>query len=358
MLTNAPSQPRNPSRKMASSAKEPSRTETLSSARRSVARRDAGSRLRNRTEYFLSETRARMMGMPWAPVPPMTKTLEVVSDDIVTVSVHRASQTLNDRGVGHAAALTHRLQPVPTAALLERVDQRGHNASAAGTQRMPDGDRAAVHVRLGQIGPSVFGPGQHHRGERLVDLEQVDVGERQARAVRGLFGGRDHAGQHVERIRAHHGGGVNPGQRTQAQLLAGRAAGNQYRGTTVRQRRRVTGRDLPIDLREALSHCGVVKSRLEPGEGLDRGTGTDDLVGAQPRDRGQLVVEESFLGRPRRFLMAGGGELVEFGSREAPAGRDEFSADALWHQAFGVTLLHASAERVAARQDRGPHRYP
>src|SRR3984885_2368674 len=105
MLTNAPSQPRNPSRKMASSAKEPSRTETLSIASRSAARREAGSRLRNRTEYFSSETRARMMGMPWAPVPPMTKILEMASDDIVNVSFHRASQTLDDGGVGHAAAL-------------------------------------------------------------------------------------------------------------------------------------------------------------------------------------------------------------------------------------------------------------
>src|SRR5271156_6829030 len=56
MLINAPSQPRNPSRRMASSANEPSRMETLSSARRSIARREVESRLRNRTEYFLSAT--------------------------------------------------------------------------------------------------------------------------------------------------------------------------------------------------------------------------------------------------------------------------------------------------------------
>src|SRR5689334_22428676 len=86
MLTNAPSQPRNPSRRMASSANEPSRAETLSSASRSLARLEAGSRVRNRTEYFLSATRARMMGMPWAPVPPMTNILEVVWEDIAVDS--------------------------------------------------------------------------------------------------------------------------------------------------------------------------------------------------------------------------------------------------------------------------------
>src|SRR5271163_5202442 len=122
MLINAPSQPRNPSRRMASSANEPSRMETLSRARRDLARGEVESRLRTRTEYFLSETRARMMGMPWAPVPPMTKILEMVSDDIVKGLRSPASQTLDDGGVGHAAALTHRLQRVASAALLKGID--------------------------------------------------------------------------------------------------------------------------------------------------------------------------------------------------------------------------------------------
>jgi hypothetical protein len=67
---------------MASSAKEPSRQKTLSSARRALARGEVASRLRNRTEYFLSATRVLTMGMPWAPVPPMTKILEVAWEDV------------------------------------------------------------------------------------------------------------------------------------------------------------------------------------------------------------------------------------------------------------------------------------
>jgi hypothetical protein len=38
-----------------------------------------------------------------------------------------------------------------------------------------DRDHPAVDVRLGQIGAGVVGPDEHDRGERLVDLEQVDV---------------------------------------------------------------------------------------------------------------------------------------------------------------------------------------
>src|SRR5271154_6474087 len=78
MLTNAPSHPRNPSRRTASSANEPSRMETLPSPKRAFARRELGSRLNTLAEYFLSPTRARTIGMPCAPVPPMTKIFEKV----------------------------------------------------------------------------------------------------------------------------------------------------------------------------------------------------------------------------------------------------------------------------------------
>jgi hypothetical protein len=60
-----------------------------------------------------------------------------------------------------SAALAHRLQPIACAALLERVDERGHDAGAAGTQRVADGDGAAVDVGLGQISPAICSPSQH-----------------------------------------------------------------------------------------------------------------------------------------------------------------------------------------------------
>ena len=72
----------------------------------------------------------------------------------------RLTQTLDDRGVGHAAALAHRLQPVPPATLLEGVDQCGHDASAAGAQRVADGDGAAVDIGLTEIRAGVGSPGK------------------------------------------------------------------------------------------------------------------------------------------------------------------------------------------------------
>jgi hypothetical protein len=54
---------------------------------------------------------------------------------------------------GHAAALAHGVQPVPSAALFESVEQRGHDASAAGAQRMSDHDRTALTLVLSRSAP-------------------------------------------------------------------------------------------------------------------------------------------------------------------------------------------------------------
>jgi hypothetical protein len=58
----------------------------------------------------------------------------------------RLAQTLDNGGVGHPAALTHCLQPVTTAALLERIHEYCHDARTASAQRVADRDRATVHV--------------------------------------------------------------------------------------------------------------------------------------------------------------------------------------------------------------------
>ncbi len=53
------------------------------------------------------------------------------------------SQPLHDRHIGHAAAFAHGLQAVALVALLERVDQRGHQLGAGAAQGMAERDGAA-----------------------------------------------------------------------------------------------------------------------------------------------------------------------------------------------------------------------
>jgi hypothetical protein len=60
-----------------SEANVPWMSDTLPRDERDCARGEVVSRVRTRQEYLLSETRALMMGRPWAPVPPMTNILEL-----------------------------------------------------------------------------------------------------------------------------------------------------------------------------------------------------------------------------------------------------------------------------------------
>jgi hypothetical protein len=76
------------------------------------------------------------------------------------MTIGALAEPLDNGGVGHAAALAHRLQPVPTAALFKRIHKCGHDAGTAGTQWVSDRDRPAVDVGLGQIGPGVMRLGQ------------------------------------------------------------------------------------------------------------------------------------------------------------------------------------------------------
>jgi hypothetical protein len=69
------------------------------------------------------------------------------------MTIGALAEPLDDGGVGHAAALAHRLQAVPTAALFKRIHKCGHDAGTARAQWVSDGTGAAVDVGLGQIAP-------------------------------------------------------------------------------------------------------------------------------------------------------------------------------------------------------------
>src|SRR5271165_7668840 len=105
-----------------------------------------------------------------------------------------ALEALDDRDVGGAAALAHRLQAVAAADALELVEHRREQLGPGGPERMPERDRAAVRVDLLGVGLDVLEPGHDNRGEGLVDLHDVDVVDRQAGLLQCKARGRDRAG--------------------------------------------------------------------------------------------------------------------------------------------------------------------
>src|SRR6266446_2557397 len=84
-------------------------------------------------------------------------------------------QPLHDRHIGHAAALAHGLQAVALVALLERVDQRGHQLGAGTAERMAERDGAAIDVEPCGVRAGGLQPRRRDRCKGLVDLEQIDV---------------------------------------------------------------------------------------------------------------------------------------------------------------------------------------
>src|SRR5262245_54193644 len=105
-----------------------------------------------------------------------------------------SSEPFGDGGVGEAGALAHRLQAVTAAGALELVEQRGHEPRAGAAERVPERDRTAVHVDALHVGVVLLRPREDDRRERLVDLDEVHVVEREAGPLEHLRGGGDRRG--------------------------------------------------------------------------------------------------------------------------------------------------------------------
>src|SRR5262249_21133737 len=74
-------------------------------------------------------------------------------------------------------AHTERGERVAPAAAAQLVEQRHDEPSAAHPERMSDGDRAAVDVHLVLVEPELANHDEALGSERLVQLDEVDVGD-------------------------------------------------------------------------------------------------------------------------------------------------------------------------------------
>src|SRR4029453_15340701 len=91
-------------------------------------------------------------------------------------------EALDDGAGAEATAAAHAHEADVAVDALELVERLGHEDGARAAQRVTQGDGAAVDVGALDVGAELTLPGQHHRGERLVDLEQVDVADAHAGA--------------------------------------------------------------------------------------------------------------------------------------------------------------------------------
>jgi len=109
------------------------------------------------------------MAAPIPLVPPVT---------MATLPSSRLIPALDDGHVGLAAALAHHLQPIaPRSA--PGYAAAWSSAWRPSPDRVTKGDGAAADVDPGRVGAGLRHPGKDHGRERLVDLEKVDVVDRE-----------------------------------------------------------------------------------------------------------------------------------------------------------------------------------
>jgi hypothetical protein len=92
----------------------------------------------------------------------------------------RDSNRFEDRGQALAYAYAHGCYAVPGAAAVELADEGGGETGAGAAEGVTEGDRAAVHVELLFVDAELADAGEDLGGEGLVQLDQVDLIERQA----------------------------------------------------------------------------------------------------------------------------------------------------------------------------------
>src|SRR5262245_4745396 len=97
---------------------------------------------------------------------------------------------LDQQGDSLAAADAERRQAETRAAPPHLVKERDRDARSRRADRMAQRDGAAVDVDAGQVELEIFLAREDLGGERFVDLDEIDVAERQARLLQqGAHGG-------------------------------------------------------------------------------------------------------------------------------------------------------------------------
>ena len=170
------------------------------------------------------------------------------------------------------------------------MQERDDEARAAHPERMAERDRAAVDVHLLGVEAELADHGEALRRERLVQLDEVDLVERDAAALEQLAHGRDRADAHHARVDAGDRAADERAERLDAELARLLLRRDHERRRAVVDPGCVAGRD-----RAALAERG-----LERGELLGGRVGPRVLVARHVADRDELVGEAARLvgGRP------------------------------------------------------------
>src|SRR5690242_15417807 len=112
------------------------------------------------------------------------------------------SAPLDDQRDPLSAADAERRHAEPRVAVLHRVEERHQHPRAARADGMAEGDGTAVHVDAILRDAELAQDAERLRGERLVQLPEVDFLATQTRLLERLLRGRPRAHAHDRRVDA------------------------------------------------------------------------------------------------------------------------------------------------------------
>src|SRR5216683_4876466 len=118
----------------------------------------------------------------------------------------RLLHALEQRSRAESATAAHRDDRSLTVRPLELVKCLGDEPAAGRAERMAKRNRAAVRIHTSHVGLKRARPAKDHGGERLIDLEQVDVADSKTVFLEELTSRRHRPLEHEHRVAANQAG--------------------------------------------------------------------------------------------------------------------------------------------------------
>jgi len=252
-----------------------------------------------------------------------------------------------------AATEAERGEPVTALAALQFVEEGGNDPGPGGPDRVAEGDRSPVDVHLRPVEAELTAIGKRLRGERLVDLDEVERLDREVDPLEQPAD-TDHRGEE-QPLRLDLGLGIadDPGERPQAEPLDRPFAHDHRGGRPVRDAGRIAGSDRPLGRVAAILAGRQGERGPETLEGLEGRIAArvlvlrDDRLAALRiacRDRDEFIREPPRVHRRDRATMTLERERVLVAATDAVADRDPFGV------CTHVTVLDRAPQAVADRR--------
>src|SRR5579884_1241035 len=178
-------------------------------------------------------------------------------------------EVLENSGGAHAPSDAHRDHAVTGIAALHFLKDCGGDLRAGASEGMAERDSAAVDIDAVEVEAREPDHGERLDGEGFVELNDIDLVQREAGQFERLGDGVDRANAHLFGLATRGGEAHEARQRADAEGAGARLAHDHRGGGAVGSLRRIAGSDRSMGM----------EGGFEFGEGIERGIGARSFIG-------------------------------------------------------------------------------